>query len=81
MWVPPTPFDDGYDVCGPKATKVGKESARTTVPCFIDLQKAYDSVDRTLLWHVLARFGTPTQMIGRGDPQIPRWDESMRAKR
>ena len=38
--------------------------------CFIDLQKAYDSVDRTLLWQVLARFGTPPQMI-----------ESMRAKR
>ena len=31
--------------------------------CFIDLQKAYDSVDRTLLWQVLARFGTPPQMI------------------
>ena len=34
MRVPPTPFDDGYDVRGPKATRVGKESARTTVPMF-----------------------------------------------
>ena len=31
--------------------------------CFIDLQKAYDSVDRTLLWQVLARFEVPPQMI------------------
>ena len=27
--------------------------------CFIDLTKAYDFVDRTLVWTVLARFGVP----------------------
>ena len=31
--------------------------------CFIDLTKAYDSVDRTLLWTVLAHFGVPKNMI------------------
>ena len=31
--------------------------------CFIDLQKAHDSVDRTLLWQVLARFGVPLHTI------------------
>ena len=31
--------------------------------CFTDLTKAYDSVDRTLLWRVLARFGVPQDMI------------------
>ena len=31
--------------------------------CFIDLTKAYDSVDRSLLWTVLAHFGVPQNMI------------------
>ena len=31
--------------------------------CFIDLQKAYDCVDRELLWVVLARFGEPEKMM------------------
>ena len=31
--------------------------------CFIDLTKAYDSVDRTLLWTVLARFAVPQNMM------------------
>ena len=31
--------------------------------CFIDLQKAYDTFNRTLLWQVLTRIGVPPQMI------------------
>ena len=31
--------------------------------CFVDLQKAYDSVDRELLWKVLARADVPEEMI------------------
>ena len=31
--------------------------------CFIDLQKAYDIVDRTLLWQILTRIEVPPQMI------------------
>ena len=31
--------------------------------CFIDLIKAYDSADRTLLWDVLAHFGVPPRML------------------
>ena len=31
--------------------------------CFVDLQKPYDSVDRKLLWKMLARAGVPSVMI------------------
>ena len=30
---------------------------------FMDLQKAYESVDRSLLWVVLALFGVPPVMV------------------
>ena len=42
---------------------------------FIDLTKAYDSVDRTLLWTVLVRFGVPQIMIS----VIRQFHDSMRA--
>ena len=44
--------------------------------CFIDLQKAYDSVDRELLWVVLARFGVPEKMF----TVILQFHEGMRAR-
>ena len=43
--------------------------------CFIDLQKAYDTVDRTLLWQVLNRIGVPPQMIA----VIQQFNDGMRA--
>ena len=80
MRVPPTPFDDGYDVHGPNATKFGKESARITVSVFcrpaegIRLSRPHTSlVDARSLW------STPA-VDDRGNPTIPRWDESMRAE-
>ena len=44
--------------------------------CFIDFQKAYDSVDRELLWVVLARFGVPETML----TVIRQFHEGMRAR-
>ena len=43
--------------------------------CFIDLTKEYDSVDRTLLWTVLAHFGVPQNMIS----VIRQFHDGMRA--
>jgi len=55
-----------------------QELARKDTPlfmCFIDLTKAYDSVDRTLLWTVLARFGIPPRMLA----VIRQFHDGMRA--
>jgi hypothetical protein len=31
--------------------------------CFVDLKKAYDVVDRSILWEVLKRFGLPVKLV------------------
>ena len=43
--------------------ELGRTSNTPLEICFIDLAKAYDSVDRVLLWEILARFGVPPRMI------------------
>ena len=45
--------------------------------CFIDLTKAYDSVDRTRPWTVLTRFGVPQDMTS----VIRQFHDGMRAAR
>ena len=43
--------------------ELGRTSNTSLEICFINLAKAYDSVNRVLLWEVLARFGVPPRMI------------------
>ena len=43
--------------------EVGRKAEVSLFTCFIDLQKAYDTAGRTLLWQVLTRIGVPPHMI------------------
>ena len=43
--------------------EVGRKAGVSLHICFIDIQKAYDTVDRTLLWQVLTCIGVLPQMI------------------
>ena len=55
-------LDHGHDVCDAQAA--GNLTAGVSLfTCFINIQKAYDTVDRTLPWKVLPRIGLPLQMI------------------
>ena len=55
--------------------EVGRKAVVSLHMCFIDLQEAYDTVDRTLLWQVLTRIGVPPQMIA----VIRQFHDGMRA--
>ena len=55
--------------------EVGLKAGVYLLMCFVDLQKAYDAVDRTLLWQVLTRIGVPPQMIA----VIRKFHDGMRA--
>ena len=43
--------------------KTRRKAGLSFFMCFIDLQKAYDTVDRALLRQVLTRIGAPPRMI------------------
>ena len=55
--------------------EVGRKAGVSLHVCFIDLQKADDTVDRTLLWQVLTRIGILPQMIA----VIRQFHDGMRA--
>ena len=68
-------LDHGHDVCGSQAAGSGRKAGVSLHMCFVDLQKAYDTVDRTLLWQVLNRIGVPPQKIA----VIRQFHDGMRA--
>ena len=55
--------------------EIGRKARVSLFMCFIDLQKAYDTVDHTLLWQVFTRIGVPPQMIA----VIQQFHDGMRA--
>ena len=55
--------------------KIGRKAEVSLCLCFIDPQKAYDTVDRSFLWWVLTRTGVPSQMIA----VIQQFHDGMRA--
>ena len=55
--------------------EIGRKAGVSLFMCFIDLQQAYDTVDRTLLWQVLTCIGVPPQMIA----VIQQFHDGMRA--
>ena len=74
-WFPTEPFYHRYDVCESSATGAGTEKKNPLYVCFIDLTKAHNSVDRTLLWAVVARYGVPQNMIS----VVRRFHDGLRA--
>ena len=56
--------------------ELGRQRKIPLYMCFVDFQKAYDSVDRELLWKVLARVGVPSVMID----VIRQFHDGMRAR-
>ena len=56
--------------------EIGHKVGVSLFMCFIDLQKAYGVVDRTILLQVLTRIGVPPQMIG----VIQHFHDGMRAR-
>ena len=55
--------------------EIGRKARVSLFMYFIDIQKAYDTIDRTLLWQVLTRIGVPPQMIA----VIQQFHDGMRA--
>ncbi|CAB1120152.1 unnamed protein product [Ectocarpus sp. CCAP 1310/34] len=56
--------------------ELGRRKKIPLYMCFVDLNKAYDSVDREMLWKVLARAGISAKLI----EVIRQFHDGMRAR-
>ena len=56
--------------------ELARKKSTPLYACFIDLTKAYDSVDRELLWSVLKQLGVPPKMLA----VIRQFHDGMRAR-
>ena len=56
--------------------ELARKKGTAVFACFINLTKAYDSVDQELLWDVLRRFGVPPKMLA----VIRNFHDGMRAR-
>ena len=57
--------------------EIGRKVGVSLFMCFIDLQKPYDTVERTLLWQVGTHSHRSTTADDSSHPTIPRWEESL----
>ena len=55
-WFPTEPFYHRYDVCDSSVTGAGAEETNSALCMLYRPYQSDDSVDRTLLWTILARF-------------------------
>ena len=79
MRVLPALLDDGYDLRGAQAARIGKESARTAVPVFHRSEEGL-RLCRPHISLAGARSLRSTATHDRSNPPVPRWDESLRAE-
>ena len=63
MPLPAPTLDNRHDVRRSQTSGTGTDNITSLEIYFIDLAKTYDSVDRVLLWEVLACFGVLPRMI------------------
>ena len=73
MRVPPAPFDDRYNVGGPKTTRVGKESAPTAVVPVFHRPAEGIRLCRPHISLANARSFSSTTVDARGDPPFNNW--------